>query len=606
MGLPPPAGYKPPTHPPKKESPQSHVPQRYHHRYSKIGSALEHTSEVMRFRSGATSKAGPSIGRSATSQKTSSSKSGDQDEEIKIECPADTFGRECSERGKCDNILGQCTCNKGTSSSSSLNPFGFLELEADQTMTLLPSSSSLSTSISGGSSKGGEPFGPGCEFTTCPTVDGKECNGQGTCNKRLGECQCFPGWMGDDCATDPNSLNVFQEDCEDMNDHYIAECIRATTTGACKAYQLTWDRLCFKTCVAVLGKTCDLQQRRDFCSHSPDCEVLCNSMFDISCNRYVSEDPTAIFDKVDNAAPNATDTNEEAVAAPAPASIPVPLGSPSPKPYRVKKAGNAKYDRKGGRGNKAGHQRKKSGIANKSGLHIKTERDDGTKKRLKGGMRGGHPLVGNPPAVPDVDTTLEDAKELEENLETENTDSTDATDQATEKRRTNKSRKGGKQSPSSESPKQEELQNAYDKAFPKFKAIEVQAAFLEVHAMDLSRRRKSSGWKPQNTRSTRSRNPSNTATSKMSFLETGSAPNMKLAIEHLRKREHAVREQLSVELGFNMMNRPQKKLHVKGSNGNGVSDAFSDAFQKLESNQQFYSRRAGGQGNAANVYNTKL
>ena len=81
---------------------------------------------------------------------------------------------------------------------------------------------------------------------------------------------------------------------------------------------------------------------------------------------------------------------------------------------------------------------------------------------------------------------------------------------------------------------------------------------------------------------------------------------MKLAIEHLRKREHAVREQLSVELGFNMMNRPQKKLHVKGSNGNGVSDAFSDAFQKLESNQQFYSRRAGGQGNAANVYNTKL
>ena len=93
----------------------------------------------------------------------------------------------------------------------------------------LPSSSSgsgSSKSSKGGSSKGGEPFGPGCQFTTCPSNERGDCNGQGTCNKNIGSCQCFKGWVGDGCDVDPNSLNVFQESCEDMNDHYISECIK--------------------------------------------------------------------------------------------------------------------------------------------------------------------------------------------------------------------------------------------------------------------------------------------------------------------------------------------------------------------------------------------
>ena len=617
MGLPPPPGYKPPLPPIKKEK-FANIPNRLQHRYSKIGNALAHTSEVLRFKSssGSSSKSGmeavgPSIGRSATTTSSSKNTKKEEEEEILIDCPADAFGRACSERGECDTATGTCKCNKGgmfsSSSLKSIKPFGFrfLELETQQTST----STSTNTKKSKkklDDTKGGDPFGSGCEFTTCPVVGGKKCNGQGTCNKLLGECQCFPGWMGNDCSTDPNSLNVFQEDCEEMDDHYIAECIRATTTGACKAYQLTWDRLCFKTCVAVLGKTCDLQQRRDFCSHSPDCEVLCNSMFDISCNRFISENPSSIFDKIANKAGNGTDENDGTSLTPAASTSPAPFASPSSKPYRVQKSGNAKYDRKGGRGNKAGYQRKKAGIANKSGLHEKTEREDGTKKRSKGGMRG--PKVGNPSST-DVDTTLEEVPANQKNDNQKNDNQMDQhKDQKDDTKKSSKSGKFGQMSAKEDQEDKEDqekkLQGAYDTAFPKFQNVGMNlqdaAAPTSVVFLEQRRRKKGSAWKLSN-RLTRNRNTMTVRSSRSnardtqeiasSFLET-SSPDMNAGLKHLRQRERAVKERMSARLGFDVIAATKPKLEEEVK----LPKEYQKGFAAFERQQQFYSKRNGGQG----------
>ena len=66
------------------------------------------------------------------------------------------------------------------------------------------------------------------------------------------------------------------------------------------------------------------------------------------------------------------------------------------RPFKLIKAGyQPKYDYKGGRGNKAGYQRKKAGaIGDKSGLYVKTEMDESSPQygrgrwSSKGGQRG--------------------------------------------------------------------------------------------------------------------------------------------------------------------------------------------------------------------------
>jgi hypothetical protein len=70
------------------------------------------------------------------------------------------------------------------------------------------------------------------------------------------------------------------------------------------------------------------------------------------------------------------------------------------------------------------------------------------------------------------------------------------------------------------------------------------------------------------------------------------APDMEVALAHLRKREAIVRERMSRQLGFDVSTygRVKKSDEVK------LPSDFADAFSSLERNQQFYSKRGGGQG----------
>ena len=69
-------------------------------------------------------------------------------------------------------------------------------------------------------------------------------------------------------------------------------------------------------------------------------------------------------------------------------------------------------------------------------------------------------------------------------------------------------------------------------------------------------------------------------------------PNMEVALAHLRKREASVREKMSQQLGFDVSTygRVKKNEEVE------MPSDFAKAFSSLERNQQFYSKRAGGQG----------
>ena len=627
MGLPPPTGYHPKKIKTTKPNSFLHVPQRLHHKYAKLGHALEHSSELMRFRSGAASKAGTSVEVQDTyTSKSSTLNSKDDEDAIPIECPSDAFGRPCSDRGDCDTKTGECTCSKKImeriakenekerkkAAGVKTSMFGFV-----QTMEQVHAKATVKDkawkgfmdSIKGALGMGvggGEPYGPGCQFFTCPKVDNEICNGQGSCNPSLGECQCFPGWTGEDCATDPNSLNEFDVECEDMGDQYIAECIRATTTGACKAYQLTWDRMCYKTCVANTGRTCILQTRRDFCSHSPDCEVLCNSMMDISCNRYITIAPGTEFDKIDNDGINGTKES----------SSPGPSGSefndaPGPsqddgKPYALKKTGQAIHDKKHGRGNKAGYIQKKSGTKNKSGMYIKTEKEDGTKKKSKGGMSGGHPLVGHPTAVSDVDTTLTGHREEQPSspVVKQGSEGGTGSKRSTESKgskgstesKGSKGSKGGlfsamdkedrkrDESPSSSSSGKGGKQFRFQETgLP----LQEGVALLELAAEErrsrssIDRRRKGSSFVGQHQVAN-------------GLLSHGSPNDMARALKHLRERSVVIRKQMSKTYGFDVSQyaRPTKGEEKQAK----LPSDYNDAFTSLERNQQFYSHRSGGLG----------
>ena len=594
MGLPPPPGYHPKT--PDKTAIQNpsflhDVPTRLQHRYASIGHALEHSSASMRFRSGAASKSGTTSG--ATSSTTAQQQRQQKDDPIQIECPSDTFGRPCSDRGDCDENQGKCTC---TGAATTLPPSLFLQLQA----TALDSVLTAPTSDGGGG--GGQSYGPGCEFTTCPSVNSQVCNGQGTCNPSKGECQCFPGWMGDACATDPNSLNVFQEDCEEMGDQYIAECIRATTTGSCNAYKLTWDRLCFKTCVALVGKTCDLQKRRSFCSHSPDCEVLCNSMMDVSCNRFITILPSSNFDTVANSPPansnaNTTETkerNETKAVEKEEAGVGSVVGSesaaPAPSTQKsniLKKTGQAVYGGKGGRGgSKSGYRQTKSG--SETGKTV----EKGEKKEHKGAIgRYVHQKA------------QEEKREEKEEKEKSRGEQVDQEKQETH--HSKKTGKAGQRSPTERNEKEiDQMNQAYDQAF-KFKGtrgkgsssgggggglpIQDAFSFVELRQDDGSRRR---------SRSRRRKGSS--------FIDLEASTNtignidssIDSALLHLRKRRGVVEQRMTRKLGFDVMTygRPTKDEETAAK----LPGDYATAFNALERDQQFYSNRAGGLGSSNN------
>lgn len=268
-----------------------------------------------------------------------------------VGCPSDQFGRECSGEGSCNSQTGECECQPKT------NLFSFLDLQSSRTTHFSSGSSSriatrYENNPSEGMLKGGTRFGESCQYQACPLgptstehPEGRPCNDQGACNRVTGRCMCFPGWVGLACDTDPLSTYVFDLRCEQMDDHYIAQCIRATASGACIQYQLEWDSLCFKTCAALQGKTCQLQQRKNFCAHDPDCEELCLRFFDVNCNRYVQQHPDAggvtYTDQVYLNSSQSAQNSKALDGGPTETIVPTPQGyKKSGKAYAIHKAGN--------------------------------------------------------------------------------------------------------------------------------------------------------------------------------------------------------------------------------------------------------------------------
>ena len=121
----------------------------------------------------------------------------------------------------------------------------------------------------------------------CPVVDGRKCGGYGDCDEDTGYCDCYKGYYGADCMDDPLAHVAFDLDCAKMTPSYVAQCIRAVTSGTCTQYRLTWERLCFKTCAALPGVLCTQYSREKWCSHDPDgtCgESLCNQFMNNYCS----------------------------------------------------------------------------------------------------------------------------------------------------------------------------------------------------------------------------------------------------------------------------------------------------------------------------------
>ena len=123
---------------------------------------------------------------------------------------------------------------------------------------------------------------------TCPGVNGKSCSKNGYCEH--GRCKCFPGYAGKACNFKIDESQKFDIDCAQLNDQYTSFAIHETTIGACPQYRLVWSLLAQKTCKAMTGQPCDMNQRREFCMGLADCPDLCQTYFDITCAKLTIDD----------------------------------------------------------------------------------------------------------------------------------------------------------------------------------------------------------------------------------------------------------------------------------------------------------------------------
>ena len=123
---------------------------------------------------------------------------------------------------------------------------------------------------------------------SCPIVNNEVCSNKGDCD--LGRCKCFPGYAGKACKFKINDNQVFHVDCSQLKDQYTAFAIHETTVGACPQYRLVWSLIAQRTCKAMTGQSCNMNQRREFCMGMADCPDLCQTYFDIGCAKLSIDD----------------------------------------------------------------------------------------------------------------------------------------------------------------------------------------------------------------------------------------------------------------------------------------------------------------------------
>lgn len=125
------------------------------------------------------------------------------------------------------------------------------------------------------------------EKQDCPLGEhGEQCSGD-LC--KMGKCSCRKGRSGESCMIDTLSTIAFDLDCTNMGEEYVSSCLKQTHGGSCPDYRLVWDKLCYRTCIALPGILCSNDIRESYCANSPECPGLCLEMSSIYCEAKVAE-----------------------------------------------------------------------------------------------------------------------------------------------------------------------------------------------------------------------------------------------------------------------------------------------------------------------------
>lgn len=63
-----------------------------------------------------------------------------------------------------------------------------------------------------------------------------------------------------------------------MSNAQLQACYKATHTGSCTAYKLSWQAVCLRQCQAMQGQSCSLDDQMAFCSRAPDCSPMVRAL----------------------------------------------------------------------------------------------------------------------------------------------------------------------------------------------------------------------------------------------------------------------------------------------------------------------------------------
>ena len=177
---------------------------------------------------------------------------------IHTKTPPNQCVNNCYDNGKCVN--NSCLCNQGFYGDNCENKIVQCAQYCD---------------INGECLKDGtcvcKPYwtGPACQdLTSCPVIDGKICNDNGSCDETSGKCNCKATYHQPKCEKDilcPNNCSGSNGDCD-------------VTSGKCICKKGFYSPDCSKTCTCTHG-ICDDYGLCKLCDSGwtgPNCDKACN------------------------------------------------------------------------------------------------------------------------------------------------------------------------------------------------------------------------------------------------------------------------------------------------------------------------------------------